>query len=153
MRLVLTILPSILLAACFTGPDRCPVNPSDPAHETFAPALGVDLATMERTQLGDYRKDLVVGTGDPLNTLTAVSIHYSAYLVNGTLIDQVVDQPFPLDLNARATVGLADGMLGMSVGGTRLIVVPSELALGACENGPVPGNSTIVYKVELLGIN
>jgi hypothetical protein len=153
MRRVLMLLPSILLVACFTTPDRCPVNPSDPTHETFAPALGVDLASMERTNLGDYRKDLVVGTGDALTTLVTVTIHYSAYLANGTLIDQVVDQPFPIDLNARATVGLADGMLGMAVGGTRLIVVPSELALGACENGPVPGNSTLIYKVDLLGIN
>ena len=152
MRLVLTLLPSILLAACFTTPDRCPVNPSDPTHETFAPALGVDLATMERTELGDFRKDLVVGTGSHLTTLATVQMHYSAYLANGTLIDQVIDQPFSLDLNARATVGLADGMLGMFVGGQRLIVVPSELGLGACENGPVPGNSTIVYKVELLAI-
>jgi FKBP-type peptidyl-prolyl cis-trans isomerase FkpA len=153
MRKVLILLPSILLAACFTTPDRCPINPSDPTHETFAPALGVDIATMERTELGDFRKDLVVGTGAPLTTLATVQIHYSAYLANGTLIDQVIDQPFPLDLNVRATVGLADGMLGMFVGGQRLIVVPSQLGLGACENGPVPGNSTIVYKVELLAIN
>ena len=152
MRLVL-LLPSILLAACFSGPDKCPVSPSDPTHETFDPSLGVNIATMEKTDLGDYRKDLVVGTGAPLTTLATVQIHYSAYLSNGTLIDQVVNQPFPLDLNTRATVGLADGMLGMFVGGTRLIVVPSELGLGACENGPVPGNSTIVYKVELLAIN
>jgi FKBP-type peptidyl-prolyl cis-trans isomerase FkpA len=153
MRTVLRLLPSILLAACFTTPDRCPVNPSDPTHETFAPALGVDLATMERTELGDYRKDLVVGTGAALTTLANVQIHYSAYLANGTLIDQVIDQPFPLDLGTRATIGLADGMLGMFVGGQRLIVVPSQLGLGACDNGPVPGNSTIVYKVELLAIN
>ena len=153
MRLVLTLLSSILLAACFTGPDKCPSNPSDPTHETFDASLGVNIATMERTELGDYRKDLVVGTGAPLTTLATVQIHYSAYLSNGTLIDQVLDQPFPLDLNGRATVGLADGMLGMFVGGTRLIVVPSELGLGACENGPVPGNSTIVYRVELLAIN
>jgi FKBP-type peptidyl-prolyl cis-trans isomerase FkpA len=153
MRRILTLLPTILLAACFTTPDRCPISPSDPAHETFAPARVVDLASMERTELGDYRKDLVVGTGAPLTTLTTVTIHYSAYLANGTLIDQVVDQPFPLDLGTRATVGLADGMLGMFVGGTRLIVVPSDLGLGACANGPVPGNSTIVYKVDLLAIN
>ena len=153
MRLVLTLLSTVLLAGCLTSPDKCPVNPSDPTHETFDPSLGVNIATMEKTQLGDYREDLVVGTGDPLTTLTSVSIHYSAYLSNGTLIDQVIDQPFPLDLSARATIGLADGMLGMAVGGTRLIVVPSELGLGACANGPVPGNSTIVYKVELLAIN
>ena len=153
MRLVLTLLPSVLLAACFTTPDRCSINPSDPSHETFAPALGVDIATMERTALGDYRKDLVVGNGAALTTLATVQMHYSAYLSNGTLIDQVTDQVFTLDLNTRATIGLADGMLGMFVGGQRLIVAPSELALGACDNGPVPGNSTIVYKVELLAIN
>ena len=153
MRLVLTLIPTVLLAACLTTPDRCPVNPSDPTHETFAPALGVDLASMERTDLGDYREDLVVGTGAALTTLGPVQIHYSAYLANGMLIDQVVDQPFSIDLDSRATIGLADGMLGMSVGGQRLIVVPSELGLGACDNGPVPGNSTIVYKVELLEID
>jgi len=153
MRLAFTLLPAVLLAACFTTPDRCPVNPSDPTHETFAPALGVDIASMERTELGDYRKDLVVGTGAALTTLAIVQIHYSAYLSNGTLIDQVTDQPFPLDLNGRATIGLSDGMLGMAVGGQRLIVVPSDLALGACDNGSVPGNSTIVYNVELLAIN
>lgn len=153
MRLVLTLLPTVLLTACLTGPDKCPINPSDPTHETFAPALGVNIATMQQTQLGDFRQDLVLGTGAALTTLATVSIHYSAYLSNGTLIDQVVDQAFTLDLNAQATIGLADGMLGMAVGGTRLIVVPSELGLGACTNGPVPGNSTIVYKVELLSIS
>jgi FKBP-type peptidyl-prolyl cis-trans isomerase FkpA len=153
MRLVLTLLPCFLLAACFTTPERCAVNPSDPTHETFAPDLGVDIASMQRTELGDYRKDLVLGTGTALSTLAVVQIHYSAYLTNGTLVDQFVDAPFPLDLNARATVGLADGMLGMQVGGQRLIVVPSQLGLGACENGPIPANSTIVYKVELLAID
>ncbi|HWC46249.1 MAG TPA: hypothetical protein VG868_09070, partial [Casimicrobiaceae bacterium] len=97
MRLVLTLLPTLLLAACLTSPDKCPVNPSDPTHETFDASLGVNIATMEKTQLGDYREDLVVGTGDQLTTLTSVSIHYSAYLSNGTLIDQVIDEPFPLD--------------------------------------------------------
>jgi FKBP-type peptidyl-prolyl cis-trans isomerase len=55
-------------------------------------------------------------------------------------------------LRSQSTIGLADGMVGMSVGGERLIVVPSELALGACNNGPIPGNSTLVYKVDLISI-
>ena len=148
MRLVLTILPTLLLTACLTGPEKCAINPSDPAHETFAPALGVDIATMEKTPIGDFRKDLVVGTGEPLNSLATVSIHYSAYLSNGALIDQVVDQAFTIDLNSQATIGLADGMLGMAVGGTRLIVVPSELGLGACTNGPVPGKVTKICRLQ-----
>lgn len=153
MRLLVYLLPCFFLAACLTEPKRCDNKPSDPATETFAPELGVDLSAMEKTSLGDYRQDLVVGTGDNLASLGVVEIHYSAYLVNGTLIDQVQDQPFPIDLSRNATIGLADGMLGMNVGGQRLIVVPSQYALGACDNGPVPGNSTLVYKVELLNID
>jgi FKBP-type peptidyl-prolyl cis-trans isomerase len=153
MRLVFYVLPSLLLTACLSGPKRCEEHPSDPSTEQFATSLGVDLSTMARTELGDYRKDLVVGTGATLSTLGLVEIHYSAYLANGMLIDQVIDQSFPLDLSTRATIGLADGMLGMLVGGQRLIVAPSQLALGACDNGAVPGNSTIVYKVELLAID
>jgi FKBP-type peptidyl-prolyl cis-trans isomerase FkpA len=152
MRLAFSLLPCFFLAACITQPTRCDEHPSDPATEQFAPSLGINLSAMEKTSIGDYRQDVVVGDGANLSTLNVVQIHYSAYLVDGTLIDQVVDQPFPIDLSTRATVGLADGMLGMNVGGQRVIVVPSQLGLGACQNGPVPGNSTLIYKVELLAI-
>jgi FKBP-type peptidyl-prolyl cis-trans isomerase len=154
-RFVIFLLPCLLLGACLTEPKQCPVNPSNPAAETFAAplvSLGVNLDSMSKTMLGDYTRDLTPGTGALLDSLQVVQIHYTAYLVNGTLIDQVIDQPFPIDLSTTATTGLADGMLGMNVGGTRLIVAPSNLALGACPNGPVPGNSTLVYKVDLLQI-
>jgi len=68
-------------------------------------------------------------------------------------VDQVQGQNYQLDLRSGSTLGLADGMLGMSVGGERLIVSPSENALGACGRGAIPGNSTIVYKVDLLSID
>jgi FKBP-type peptidyl-prolyl cis-trans isomerase len=108
---------------------------------------------MQKTTLGDYWKDIVVGAGDNLTTLGPVHIHYSAFLVDGTLLEQLQDQPVPINLATQATIGLADGMLGMRVGGQRLIVAPSSLAQGACANGVIPGNSTIVYKVELLSID
>jgi FKBP-type peptidyl-prolyl isomerase-like protein len=153
MRLILYLLPCVLLTACLTQPKACQDNPTDPATETFDPSLGVNLANMSRTNIGDYEQDLVVGTGATLSTLSVVEIHYSAWLVNGTLVDQIQDQNYPVDLRTGSTIGLADGMLGMSVGGERLIVSPSELALGACGRGAIPGNSTIVYKVDLLAID
>lgn len=154
MRLVPLLLPCVLLTACLTAPkDSCPDNPTNPATETFDPSLGVNLANMVRTNIGDYEQDLVVGTGPTLAKLALVEIHYSAWLVNGTLVDQIQDQNFPLDLSSRAPIGLADGMMGMNVGGERLIVAPSDNALGACGNGAIPGNSTLVYKVDLLSID
>jgi FKBP-type peptidyl-prolyl cis-trans isomerase len=151
MRLVLCLLPILLLGACLTEPKRCEDHPTNPATEHFDASLGVDLSTMEKTELGDYRKDLVVGTGAQLSTLGPVQIHYSAYLSNGQLIDP--EQDLTLDLRTNATLGLADGMLDMFVGGQRLIVSPSQNAQGACGNAVVPGNSTVIYKVQLLAID
>ena len=115
-------------------------------------AVNSPCRSAEKTAIGDYRKDIVVGTGANLSALGPVQIHYSAFLVDGTVLDQFQDQPVPIDLATRATIGLADGMLGMNVGGQRVIVVPSQLAQGACPTQTIPGNSTIIYKVELLSI-
>lgn len=151
MRFLLPLVACLALGACLE-PNKCPNNPSDPTTEQFAPSLGVDLASMTKTQIGDYTQDLQIGTGAQLVTLDSVTIHYSAYLKDGTLVDQFQDTPFTIDLRTQSTVALADGMLGMSVGGKRLIVAPSQFALGPCPNGAIPGNSTIVYNVELLSI-
>ena len=151
-RFIVFLLPCLFLGACLTSPKECVNNPSDPATQTFAASLGVNLDSMAKTNLGDYLLDVTVGDGALLDSLQTVQIHYSAYLVDGTLIDQVISQPFPIDLSRTATLGLADGMLGMKVNGSRTIVVPSANALGPCPNGPVPGNSTLIYKVDLLQI-
>jgi|SRR5438105_9805708 len=151
-RIAIYLIPCLLASACLTSPKECVSHPSDPATETFAPSLGVDLNTMAKTQLGDYTKDLVVGTGALLDSLQTVQIHYSAFLVDGTTVDQQTSAPVPIDLARNATIGLADGMFGMREGGQRLIVSPSELAQGACPRNTIPGNSTLVYKVELLTI-
>ena len=151
-RLALHLLPCLLLCACLTEPKQCESHPSDPATQTFAASLGVDLNEMQKTQIGDYTKDLVFGTGDLLDTLQPVQIHYSAYLVDGTQVDQQTSTPVAIDLSTNATIGLADGMLGMREGGQRLIVAPSEFAQGACPRGSIPGNSTLVYQVELITI-
>src|SRR5437867_12703879 len=120
-RIAIHLIPLVLLSACLTSPKECVAHPSDPATETFAPSLNVDLSTMQKTQIGDYRKDLVVGTGALLDSLQTVQIHYSAYLVDGTLVDEFQTSPVPINLAVNATIGLADGMLGMREGGQRLI--------------------------------
>lgn len=157
MRSLACVVLSIALTGCLTSPDKCAaINPSNPATETFASSLNIDLSqttTWTKTVNGVYTQDVVPGTGETLTQPRTVQVYYVAYLPNGTLVDQQLQQPFLFDLRTITATGVLDGMLGMQVGGRRRLVVPSELALGACGKGPIPPNSTLIYEIELLEID
>lgn len=153
MRYLACLVLSLVLAAC-TSPDRCvAANPSNPATESYDPSLNIDLATWTKTASGVYEQEVVLGTGETLTSPTNVDVYYVAYLPNGSVVDQQLQHPFSFDLRTISAFGIIDGMMGMKVGGRRRLVVPSDLALGACGKGPIPPNTTLVYEIELLAIN
>ncbi len=130
--------------------------PSDPTTETFAPSLGVNIATMQKTESGVWYTDLVVGTGpaDTANT-DSVRMTYAAYLKDGTKFDEGTNVRF---VPANLIVGVRTGILGVREGGRRKLVIPSALAYGAQAirdtNGAikVPRQATLVFDVELLKV-
>ena len=153
MRLFSLVLSLATLTACISNPDRCEdPHPTDPTTETFATQLQIDLNQMTRTAAGVFFRDVVVGPGAELTAPRTVEVFYVAYLKDGTVVDQQLQQPIQLNLQTSVAPGVTDGMLGMNVGGRRLLVVPSALALGACSKGPIPANVTLVYEIELVSL-
>ena len=130
-------------------------TPSNPATETFAPSLGVDISSFARTESGVYYRDLRVGTGaDQAATDDQVTVTYAGYLKDGTLFDS---RSTPVQMSLSVVVpGFRDGIIGMRPGGARKIVIPSALGYGWQGNQAgsvrIPRNATLVFDVELFAV-
>ena len=98
---------------------------------------------------------LAEGTGPACKKGDKVAIHYVGTLLDGGKFASSRDtnQPLLFTVGQRGIVrGMSQGVLGMRVGEKRKIVVPPSLAYGERSSDKIPPNSTLVYEVELLGI-
>ncbi len=97
------------------------------------------------------------GTGEEAKNGDTVTVHYTGTLEDGTKFDSSQDRgtPFSFILGAgRVIKGWDLGVAGMKVGEQRKLTIPSNLGYGAQGAGEViPPNATLIFEVELLGIN
>ncbi|MES2668343.1 MAG: FKBP-type peptidyl-prolyl cis-trans isomerase [Patescibacteria group bacterium] len=99
--------------------------------------------------------DVVIGTGPEATSGSTVTVNYTGMLPDGTVFDSSVGRgPFSFPLGAGQVIrGWDQGVAGMKVGGTRRLVIPPGLAYGEQAVGNViPANATLVFDVELLGV-
>lgn len=100
--------------------------------------------------------DVLLGGGVEARTGDTVSVHYIGTLPNGQEFDNSNKrgEPFEFTLGeGRVIKGWEDGVVGMKVGGKRILVIPSDLAYGDAGYGPIPPKATLVFSIELLGVN
>jgi FKBP-type peptidyl-prolyl cis-trans isomerase len=101
------------------------------------------------------RTDLTVGTGAAAKKGQRLRVHYVGKLTNGSTFDSSVGkQPFTFTLGGGQVIkGWDEGLEGMKVGGKRKLVIPPDLGYGASGVPPtIPPNATLVFDVELVGI-
>ena len=99
--------------------------------------------------------DVVPGTGDPVESGDTVTVHYQGTLTNGQEFDNSRSrgEPFTFRVGRGDVIaGWEEGVLGMREGGSRILVIPPDMAYGARGYGPVPANATLVFSIELLSI-
>jgi hypothetical protein len=99
--------------------------------------------------------DTVVGTGAEAVAGKKVTVNYVGMLENGTVFDASANhgQPFTFTLGVGQVIkGWDEGVAGMKVGGKRHLVIPPEKGYGAQGIGSIPPNSTLIFDVELVGV-
>lgn len=154
LRLVPLVGATLLFTGC--GSDGDMDIPSNPAVETYAASLGVNISEMTRKSENLFIQDLVEGTGAEAVGGRSIDVRYTGWLVNGTRFDSNVGgSPFTFILAGsppQVIAGWDLGVAGMKVGGKRKLVIGSTLGYGKNGQGPIPPNSTLVFDVELLAV-
>jgi peptidylprolyl isomerase len=99
--------------------------------------------------------DITLGAGLEVKTGDTVKVHYIGTLQNGQQFDNSYLKGLPFSFKVgddKVIAGWNEGVVGMQVGGQRIIVVPASLGYGQEGYGPIPPNATLVFAIELLSI-
>ena len=166
---VIVISAALMLTACSSSSDETS-TPAASASSDSAPALTGTPVSVEVTGEAGSEPvvaitpgdpvtelevtDVIVGEGDAVQAGATVTAHYVGYgAATGQMFDSswVRGEPatFPLP---NVILGWQEGLVGMQVGGRRLLVIPAELGYG---NNPPPGSGiepgeTLIFVVDLV---
>jgi FKBP-type peptidyl-prolyl cis-trans isomerase len=123
------------LSAC-SSEDSVPTGPSGPTN-------------LEITEV-------TVGTGATAVNGDTVTVHYIGAFLNGQTFDSSYQAGAPITFQTGVGAvipGFEQGIIGMKVGGRRLVVIPANLAYGAAGRAPtIPPNTPLQFQIDLVSI-
>lgn len=94
-----------------------------------------------------------MGKGKKPSATDQVKVHYHGTLTNGTVFDSSVDRNAPITFGLTQVIpGWTEGLQLMPVGSKFKFYIPQELGYGSQQAGSIPPYSTLIFEVELLGI-
>ena len=167
MKLVAAIAMILLLTgAAFGGDSTKTETPADTSAkmekaekvektEKVEKAEKMEFVT---TESGLKYTDLVVGDGKEAVNGMQVESHYTLWLADennekGNKLQSSKDagKTFPFQVgDSRLIKGWNEGMLGMKEGGTRMLIIPPDLAYGDTPPQGIPKNQTLIFELEFL---
>jgi FKBP-type peptidyl-prolyl cis-trans isomerase FkpA len=105
--------------------------------------------------------DVVIGTGAQASAGQTATTHYTGWLYDSTRPNQrgaqfdssIGQTPLSFVLGGNSVIpGWEQGVPGMRVGGTRVLVVPPSLGYGDTRRGPIPPNATLLFEIQLVDL-
>ncbi len=155
-------LPALVLGlalAAATAPAQA--QPAPPLPQAAAPAVVDEFLAKNAKAPGvvvlpsglQYKvvKAGPAGTGSP-KVGDVIKVHYEGALTNGTVFDSSFMRPRPALMQLYNLVpGWMEALTMMHTGDEWVLYVPPSLGYGDQSTGPIPANSVLVFKLQLLG--
>jgi peptidylprolyl isomerase len=138
-------------------------NANPKAGPTTAPAISGQTVTLKG---GLKYIDIKVGTGPAAQKGSKITANYTGWLATTCQkFDSSYDahanqtgqsqppQPFTVALGEGQVIpGWDQGLVGIKAGGIRRLYIPSALAYGPQGSGPIPGNTNLIFDVQIVSI-
>lgn len=82
-----------------------------------------------------------------------VTCHYKGSLINGKVFDSSYDRKCPEAFRVNDLIsGFQIALVNMHIGDHWIVYIPAEMGYGSRNAGDIPGNSTLIFEIELLSI-
>ena len=108
---------------------------------------------VKTTASGLQYKVIKSGAGPSPKSTDTVKVHYTGTLIDGTVFDSSVQRGTPATFPVNGVIpGWTEALQLMKVGDKWQLVIPAKLAYGEKGPGFIGPNSTLIFDVELLGI-
>jgi FKBP-type peptidyl-prolyl cis-trans isomerase len=108
---------------------------------------------VQMTDSGLQYKVLEMGDGERPSATDKVTVHYRGTLLNGEEFDSSYSRGEPISFALDQVIpGWTEGVQLMPIGSKFMFYIPSNLAYGPAGGGPIGPNATLIFQVELLGI-
>jgi FKBP-type peptidyl-prolyl cis-trans isomerase len=105
------------------------------------------------TESGLQYQVVELGTGPMPSATDKVTVHYRGTLLNGEEFDSSYSRGEPISFQLDQVIpGWTEGVQLMPVGSKFMFFIPADLAYGPAGGGPIGPNATLVFEVELIGI-
>lgn len=105
------------------------------------------------TESGLQYEVIKMGKGKKPQATDKVKVHYHGTLIDGTVFDSSVERGEPITFGLNQVIaGWTEGVQLMPVGSKFKFYIPQELGYGSRQSGKIPPYSTLIFEVELLGI-
>ena len=105
------------------------------------------------TESGLQYEVIKMGRGKKPAATDKVKVHYHGTSIDGTVFDSSVDRGEPIVFGLNQVIkGWTEGVQLMPVGSKFRFYIPQELGYGSQAAGSIPPYSTLIFEVELLGI-